>query len=136
MEHFELQSLLTLGILIICGYFGGLLANVLKFPRETGYITAGFLLSPSLSGIISAEMIEGKLSMVTDLALAIIAYSIGGSLIFSRLKRLVKSIFWINVSQSLGAFFFTSVLILCWVHICYGLLSPLTPFGMLIYRWR
>jgi Kef-type K+ transport system membrane component KefB len=109
--HFEIQPLLALGILFICGYFGGRFANRLKFPRVTGYIVAGILLSPSLSGIIPRGLVEEKFSIVTDIALAIIAYSIGGSLKLSRLKLLGKSIFWITLSQALGAFFLTFILI-------------------------
>jgi len=67
-------------------------------------------LSPSVSGIIPAVLIRDKFSIVTDIALAIIAYSIGGSLKFSRLKQLGKSIVWINLSESLGAFVVTFVI--------------------------
>lgn len=100
----------ALGIFFLCGYFGGRFANWLKFPRVTGYILAGILLSPSVSGIIPAVLIRDKFSIVTDIALAIIAYSIGGSLEFSRLKQLGKSIVWINVTESLGAFVITFVI--------------------------
>jgi len=111
MVHFEIQSLSALGILFICGYFGGRLANCLKLPRVTGYIIAGILLSPSISGIIPEELIEERFSIVTDIGLAIIAYFVGGSLNLSKLKQLGKSIFWINVTESLGAFIITFILI-------------------------
>jgi len=107
METIEILPLATLGIIFLCGYCAGQLANRLKFPRVTGYLLAGILLSPSVSGIISLEMVGGKFSIVTDIALAIIAYSIGGTLNLSQLKQLRKSIFWINLTQSLGAFFVT-----------------------------
>jgi len=101
-----------LGIFFTCGYFGGQFANWLKFPKVTGYILTGILLSPSLSGLIPEELIKDRFSIVTDISLAIIAFSIGGSLKFSRLKQLGKSIFWITVSQALGAFFLTFILII------------------------
>ncbi len=100
----------VLGILFICGYFGGRFANWLKFPRVTGYVVAGILLSPSISGILPTGLIKEELSIVTDIALAIIAYSIGGNLQFSRLKQLGKSILWINIAESLGAFVITFIL--------------------------
>jgi Kef-type K+ transport system membrane component KefB len=107
MKTIEILPLAALGIIFLCGYCAGQLANRFKFPRVTGYIIAGILLSPSVSGIFSVEMVEGKFSIVTDMALAIIAYSIGGTLSLARLKQLRKSIFWINLTQSLGAFFVT-----------------------------
>lgn len=109
-DWLAINILEALGIFFLCGYFGGRFANWLKFPRVTGYIVAGIILSPSISGIIPAVLIREKLSIITDIALAIIAYSIGGSLKFSRLKQVGKSIVWINVSESLGAFVVTFVI--------------------------
>lgn len=106
-DWLAINLLEALGVLFLCGYFGGRLANWLKFPRVTGYIVAGILLSPSMFGIIPAVLIGEKLSIITDMALAIIAYSIGGSLKFSQLKQLGRSIVWINVAESLGAFVIT-----------------------------
>ena len=37
---------LVIGIMIIAGLFGGLLAHRFKFPMITGYILVGILLSP------------------------------------------------------------------------------------------
>jgi len=102
-----INLLAALGVFFLCGYFGGRIANRIKFPRVTGYIVAGMLLSPSVSGIMPLALVKGKLSIVTDIALAVIAYSIGGSLKFSRLKKLGKSIVWINVVEALGAFVIT-----------------------------
>jgi NhaP-type Na+/H+ or K+/H+ antiporter len=56
-------------------------------------------------------MVGERFSIVTDISLAIIAYSVGGSLKVSRLKLLGKSIFWINLSEALGAFLLTFILI-------------------------
>jgi Kef-type K+ transport system membrane component KefB len=111
MGHFEIGPLEALGILFICGYFGGQLANWLRFPRVTGYIVAGILLSPSVFGIIPVELVKEKFLIINDIALAVIAYSVGGSLKFSKLKLLGKNIFIINLCEALGAFFLTFLLI-------------------------
>ena len=111
MEYFHMGPLETLGILFIFGYFGGRLANGFRFPRVTGYVIAGILLSPSISGFIPAQLVTEKFSVINDIALALIAYSVGGSLKFSKLQRLGKSIFIINLSETLGAFLLTFVLI-------------------------
>ena len=111
MKILEMHTLIALGILFIAGYLGGRCANYLKFPRVTGYIIAGILLSPSLFGLLPGRVVEEEFLIVTDIALAIIAYSIGGSLKLSSLKLLGKSISWITVSQALSAFIFTFILI-------------------------
>lgn len=106
-----MHLLAVLGIIFLSGYFGGRLANRLKFPRVTGYILVGVLLSPSLFRVISRELVAEKLLVIIDIALAVIAYSIGGSLQLSKLRLLGKSIFWITISQALGAFFLTTALV-------------------------
>jgi Kef-type K+ transport system membrane component KefB len=112
----------TLGTLLLCGFFAGNVANRCKFPRVTGYIVAGVLLSPSVSGLVSVEIIVRKFSVLTNLALAIIAYSIGGSLKVSKLRMLGGSILWINLSESLGAFLLT-----------FGLVAGLGPLLLRLY---
>jgi len=112
MKLLEMHTLIALGILFIAGYLGGRCANYLKFPRVTGYIIAGILLSPSLFGLLPGRVVEEEFLIVTDIALAIIAYSIGGSLKLSSLKLLGKSISWITLSQALFAFIFTFILVL------------------------
>ena len=107
MGQLDLTVLEVLGILFIFGYLGGRLANRLRFPRVTGYIIAGILLSPSVSGCIPDEMIRGRLFIINEIALAVIAYSVGGSLKFSKLRRLGKSILLINLSEAIGAFLLT-----------------------------
>jgi NhaP-type Na+/H+ or K+/H+ antiporter len=67
------------------------------------------LISPSLLGILPQRVLGKEFSIVTDIALAIIAYSIGGSLKVSNLKGLGKSISWITISQALGAFVLTFI---------------------------
>jgi len=117
MPELELTPITALGVLFLCGYLVGKGAKWLKFPRVTGYIVAGVLLSPSLSGLLSAELVTERFAIVTDLALAIIAFAIGGSLKLSKLRQLGKSILWINFSQALCACLFT-----------FGLLAALGPW--------
>ncbi|MEE9583637.1 MAG: cation:proton antiporter, partial [Dehalococcoidales bacterium] len=105
-----MNLVLVLGIMIIAGFFGGMLAHRLKFPRITGYIIAGVLLSPSLLNIISGTAID-DLDVFTSIALGIIAYSIGGSLHWESIKKLEKSIFLIGPFQSIGAFILSILVI-------------------------
>jgi len=99
---------LAIGIMITIGLVGGILSNKVKFPRVSGYIIVGIILSPSLIGLVSEEMIQ-ELSIVTHAALGIIAYLIGASLHFKSIRRLGKSISWITPLQSLGAWLLVTV---------------------------
>ena len=67
-------------------YCGGKAASLLRLPQVTGYIVAGLGLSPSLSGIIHPDQIEALFGFTSDMALAVIAYSIGGSMQMARIS--------------------------------------------------
>ncbi|MHC4642206.1 MAG: cation:proton antiporter domain-containing protein [Planctomycetota bacterium] len=97
-----MHVLLSIGIMIVAGFLGGLALEKLKLPKISGYIIVGALLSPSLLNIIPKETI-GRLDIITEIALGIIAYLIGGSLKVKSLRNLGKSIIWIIIFQSVGA---------------------------------
>jgi len=105
------NPLLQVGIFLLLGFLGGMAANSIGFPRVSGYIVTGMFLSPSVSGLFREELIRDELSIITDIALGIIAFSIGGSLVIKQIKKLYGSILWINVSESTGAFLVTTLLI-------------------------
>lgn len=100
----EAHTLVFVGLILLCGYAGGRVAGVLKAPRVSGYVVVGMLLSPSLLGILHEELVGKDFAIITDVALGIIAFSIGGALELSKIKRLGGQIFWITVTQGLGAF--------------------------------
>ena len=110
----EMDLILAIGLMVVIGFFGGLVARKLKFPRITGYIIIGVLLSPSVLNIIPKGTVQ-NLDIITDIALGIIAYLVGGSLHIESLRKLEKSIAWITPFQSLGAWFFVtfSIAFLC-----------------------
>jgi len=87
----EMNLVLAIGIIIVIGFLGGLATKRIKFPMITGYIIIGILLSPSLLNIISAATIE-NLDIMTNIALGIIAFLIGGSLHLETLRKLGRSI--------------------------------------------
>ncbi|TET17682.1 MAG: hypothetical protein E3J75_01850 [Dehalococcoidia bacterium] len=106
----EMNLVLAIGIIIVIGFFGGLAAERLKFPRITGYIVIGMLLSPSLLNIISGATIK-NLDIMTDIALGIVAFLIGSGLHLASLRKLGRSIAWITPFQSLGAWLLVTLLI-------------------------
>ncbi len=101
------QPLFILGLILVTGYFAGRAANFLCLPRISGYIVNGLVFSPSISGIISHQQINNLFSFTSEIALAFIAYSIGGSLLMFRIRGLGKKILWINLTEGFGAFICT-----------------------------
>ena len=64
------------------GFLIGKLANRVRLPEITGYIVAGLLAGEAFLGVIPHEMDEG-LGLVTEVALGLIAITIGAALLTS-----------------------------------------------------
>ena len=81
-----LTSLLYTGILIVTGLIFGKLAKYVKLPNVTGYLVGGLLVGPSLIGIISESEIA-SLTIISNVALGFIAFSIGNEFKLSYFKQ-------------------------------------------------
>jgi Kef-type K+ transport system membrane component KefB len=108
MENFLPGTIIvTLGIALFVGFFAKRLVNKFKIPDVTGYVVLGVL-----SGFFVFQRIPGLLDsmgIISDLALAIIAFIIGHELKGSVIRQLGKSIFFIVVCEAFLAF----ILVFC-----------------------
>lgn len=100
----ELSPLVTIGFLLLASFSGGEIASRLKAPRVVGYLVTGILTGVIFTGPLHNIVFLHDLTIITHIALAIIAFSIGGSLELSKIKRLGNQIMVITVSQAFGAF--------------------------------
>jgi len=81
------NELLLFSLLLAAGILGGHLAGRTRFlPRITGYIVAGFLLGPGLSGLLTPELLDNA-RLFTDIALGLILFDLGRRLDIHRLRR-------------------------------------------------
>lgn len=97
-----MNLLFKICIVLIVGAIGGKIAQYFKLPNVSGYLVAGLLLGPSFSRYISAGDIE-SFSVISELALAIIAFSIGSEFIIKDMLKLGKSIVIITLAEVVGA---------------------------------
>lgn len=111
-ESFSFHPLFYLGLLLLCGYGGGRIAGAIKLPRISGYIIAGIILSPSFLNLLPERLVHEDLTLVTDIALGVIAFAIGGALELEMLKRLGKQIFLITIVQALSVFLLVALIVL------------------------
>ena len=106
---------LVIGVMIIAGFLGGVVMRKLRFPRVTGYIIVGILLSPSVLGSLGLDFLSkatvDSLDIITNVALGIIAYAIGSSLRIGSLRKLGRSIAWITPFQSLGTWLIVTLVL-------------------------
>jgi Kef-type K+ transport system membrane component KefB len=99
-----MDSILLVGVIIFCGFIFGELAKKVKLPKVTGYILAGVFLNPGLFHIIPENFVEHT-QVVTNIALSVITFSVGGTLLYSKIKKLGKSVLYITVFEGEFAFF-------------------------------
>ncbi len=71
-----MNSILAVGLLLVIGFFGGLIARKFKLPTISGYIIIGMGLS--VFTVIPKELTSGDLSVIVEISLGIIGYLVGG----------------------------------------------------------
>ncbi|MFP4153488.1 MAG: cation:proton antiporter [Alkalispirochaeta sp.] len=117
------HALFSLGILLLLGYVIGKLANRVRLPEITGYIVAGLLVGESFLGVIPHHMGEG-LGLVTEVALGMIALTIGGEFYWVKLKRMGTAVVIVTVAQLVATFVAVSAILI--------LLKMPAPFALLL----
>lgn len=102
------HALFTLGMLLLFGYLIGKLVSRVKLPEITGFIIAGLLMGDSVTGIVPHHMGE-NLKIITEVALGLIALTIGGEFYWVKLKRVGKEVVIITLVQLFASFLAVAV---------------------------
>jgi len=127
LAHFqELLShhpMFAAGILLMMGHLIGKLAAKIRLPEITGYIVAGLLVGESVTGIFPDHMNE-SFKIITEVALGLIALTIGAEFSASKLKRIGRAAVIITLVQIVATF----------VAVAGGLIlfGMETPFALLL----
>jgi len=93
------NGILATGLAIILGYVLGEVVRKIGLPRVSGYIVAGLLLNPKITGFVSSGFVD-SMGTATDFSLAILTFAIGGTLAFASLKDLGKKIIFIALGEA------------------------------------
>ena len=103
-----MQALLSLSIALLAGLMLSRVAKLLNLPAVTAYLVAGILVGPYVIGriglpglgFISLEDVESY-SLLCDVALGFIAFSIGNEFRISQLKKIGKQATVIGIFQAI-----------------------------------
>jgi Kef-type K+ transport system membrane component KefB len=105
-----MDVMLKLAVLLIVGIIGGKLARMVKLPEVSGYLLFGLFLSPSLiqllfgNGLVFLNAADlTNFTIISELALAVIAFSIGSEFVMKSLLKVGKSIMIITIAEVIGA---------------------------------
>ncbi len=109
-----MQALLCLSISLLAGLLLSRLAKVLKLPAVTAYLVAGILVGPYVLGAFGVQGLGftsmadvEKYSILCDVALGFIAFSIGNEFRISQLKKIGKQATIVGIFQAV----FTTLLV-------------------------
>jgi len=105
-----MNILLIIGLLLIVGYSLGFLASKIGLPKIIGYIATGILFSPYSFNFID-ESILPQTEPLINVSLAFIAFEVGGSLKWKKLKNYGKMLMRILLLESLFPFFLVLIFI-------------------------
>ena len=108
-----MNALLCIALALIVGLLSSRLMKLIHLPNVTGYLIAGIIFGPYVLGQFMGWTIYGDntlnattMSLLSNIALGFIAFSIGSSFKLSALKQVGKSVVVITIFEALGGAIF------------------------------
>lgn len=114
-----MNTLLYLAVILLAGLLMGRAVKVVHLPNVTGYLLAGLIIGPYCFGLIPASFVT-DLNLVSEMALAFIAFTIGSEFKLSYLKRVGLTPIIIALLEA-----FTAVLAVTLGLLAFGFSLPL-----------
>lgn len=95
-----MNTLFSFGILLLTAYVVGGVATKIGLPRIVGYIVTGIIFNPNIFTFVHVNLLE-QTELLLDVCLAIIAFEVGGSLQWEKIKQSGKVIMLITLFECL-----------------------------------
>lgn len=99
---------MTLGILLLAGLVGRILASHVRLPSVTLYILAGLFVGPSVLGWVPLEHLT-EMDPVVRLALAVVLFDIGSRFRFSVVRRILRPVLPLSAGELCSTFILVAV---------------------------
>lgn len=103
-----MDILLYLGIAMAAGLIFNRIVKKFNLPNVTGYLVAGLVIGPYVLNLLPQLAVE-QMSIITNVALGFIAFSIGGSFKIDNLKALGAKILVITLFEACTASLFVTL---------------------------
>ena len=78
--------LLVLGLVLVAGMAGGVVARLLRLPALTGFLGAGIALGPHGFDLVPHAAAQTLGGPVNDLAMALVLFVLGGQFTLRRMR--------------------------------------------------
>ncbi len=105
-----IHDTLVLGLGLAAALLAGSLVHYVRLPKVTAYVILGILLGPFGAKVISHEDVE-RFRLVSDLALGLIVFTIGGEFKIERFRKMGKRIFAICLLEIILTLIFVTALV-------------------------
>lgn len=107
----EVNQLTYIALIIIFALLAGKVVKKLKLPNVTGYLVIGLLVGPYGLGVLSQEVVSG-FSIVSEMALGFIAFSIGAEFKLKYLRKVGKAPIVIAIFEAVTAVLVVDIILL------------------------
>ncbi|MBN2588830.1 MAG: cation:proton antiporter [Sedimentisphaerales bacterium] len=103
-----MTDMLILGLIVLLGFIGGEFAKKFGLPKVTGFIIAGIVLNPNLTHVVPVDFTKHT-ELLINIALSFITFAVGGTLHYSKIKKLGKQISYITFFEAETSFVLTTI---------------------------
>lgn len=93
-----MDILLKISIVLAVGIIGGKIVRKFNLPSVTGYLVAGLFLGPSFFKLITEQDMQ-SFDAINELALGVIAFTIGSEFVLKDMLKVGKTIFVIAIAE-------------------------------------
>jgi Kef-type K+ transport system membrane component KefB len=124
------EIIFSLGFLMLVAYVLAQIIKAAKLPLISGYIFAGILAGPYVSGFLDVETVQ-QFRLIDGLALSFIALNAGGELRIEGLRKQGKSIFLNIIFLTLIVFSFILVFMI-WGGGYFKVTADLSPHALMV----
>ena len=117
----ELNTLTNIAIMLFAALIAGKIVKKLKLPNVTGYLVIGLLIGPNCIKLLSQDFLD-SVSIISEVALGFIAFSIGADFKIKFLKKIGKAPIVIGITEGLGAVIVVdTIMLLCGFDVTFAL---------------
>jgi Kef-type K+ transport system membrane component KefB len=105
--HYTPNILILIGAILAIAFLGSKIFQRFGIPQVVGFIVTGVVLGSSFLNLVPLDLVE-DLTIISQMALALIGFDMGSHLLLGELRRLGRSITAILLFEAFGTFLLVS----------------------------